>query len=283
MVCMSPRCAVRLERGRATLSRQARAETGPPPWLSGADHGRCRHRRAGRKPGAQAGRAQGRHGAAHGHGPGHAAVLRRRGRTRHARAVGRSGTAGASAARAVGQVDAAMPTCRAAQAATGVARGQVAGHGRAVRRSSGGPAQILDIWPGFHAAPLCGLAIDLGSTTIAAHLCDLADGTVIAAFGDHEPADTLRRRPDEPGELRDAEPRRCRRDDSHGARSARHPDRRAGRRGRGTTPPDHGSGDRVQPGHASPAAGRRSGRAGPGPVRAGHVGCGLRCLPGRWR
>ncbi len=43
--------------------------------------------------------------------------------------------------------------------------------------------RILDIWPGFHEGPLYGLAIDLGSTTIAAHLCDLADGSVLASSG----------------------------------------------------------------------------------------------------
>ncbi len=44
-------------------------------------------------------------------------------------------------------------------------------------------ARILDIWPGYHEGPLLGLAIDLGSTTIAAHLCDLADGRVLASSG----------------------------------------------------------------------------------------------------
>lgn len=43
--------------------------------------------------------------------------------------------------------------------------------------------RILDIWPGFHEGPLHGLAIDLGSTTIAAHLCDLSDGRVLASSG----------------------------------------------------------------------------------------------------
>ena len=47
----------------------------------------------------------------------------------------------------------------------------------------GGPARILDIWPGLHEGGLYGLAIDLGSTTIAAHLTDLTDGRVIAAGG----------------------------------------------------------------------------------------------------
>jgi len=43
--------------------------------------------------------------------------------------------------------------------------------------------RILDIWPGFHEGRLYGLAIDLGSTTIAAHLCDLSDGRVLASSG----------------------------------------------------------------------------------------------------
>ncbi|MEO8244567.1 MAG: ASKHA domain-containing protein [bacterium] len=43
--------------------------------------------------------------------------------------------------------------------------------------------RILDMWPGYHEGKLLGLAIDLGSTTIAAHLCDLADGAVLKSAG----------------------------------------------------------------------------------------------------
>ena len=43
--------------------------------------------------------------------------------------------------------------------------------------------EIVDIWPGLHEGGLYGLAIDLGSTTIAAHLCDLSDGRVLASSG----------------------------------------------------------------------------------------------------
>ncbi|KPQ04354.1 MAG: putative metal-binding protein [Rhodobacteraceae bacterium HLUCCA09] len=46
-----------------------------------------------------------------------------------------------------------------------------------------GPATILDVWPGFLEGPLHGLAIDLGSTTIAAHLCELVTGRVLASSG----------------------------------------------------------------------------------------------------
>jgi uncharacterized 2Fe-2S/4Fe-4S cluster protein (DUF4445 family) len=42
--------------------------------------------------------------------------------------------------------------------------------------------QIIGIWPGFHERAY-GLAVDIGSTTIAAHLCDLESGEVVAAAG----------------------------------------------------------------------------------------------------
>jgi uncharacterized 2Fe-2S/4Fe-4S cluster protein (DUF4445 family) len=42
--------------------------------------------------------------------------------------------------------------------------------------------QITAVWPGFHDKAY-GLAIDVGSTTIAAHLCDLASGEVVASAG----------------------------------------------------------------------------------------------------
>ena len=43
--------------------------------------------------------------------------------------------------------------------------------------------RIVALWPGLEAGGLYGLAIDLGSTTIAAHLCDLASGEVVASAG----------------------------------------------------------------------------------------------------
>ena len=42
--------------------------------------------------------------------------------------------------------------------------------------------QLVAVWPGFHDRPY-GLAIDVGSTTIAAHLCHLVSGEVVAAAG----------------------------------------------------------------------------------------------------
>ena len=45
------------------------------------------------------------------------------------------------------------------------------------------PPRIVEVWPGFHEEPIFGLAVDLGSTTIAAHLCDLQSGEVVASSG----------------------------------------------------------------------------------------------------
>ncbi|WP_194095490.1 ASKHA domain-containing protein [Marivivens aquimaris] len=42
---------------------------------------------------------------------------------------------------------------------------------------------LVDIYPGFDETPVYGLAIDLGSTTVAAHLCDLRTGLVAASAG----------------------------------------------------------------------------------------------------
>ncbi|MGH6897160.1 MAG: ASKHA domain-containing protein, partial [Geminicoccaceae bacterium] len=42
--------------------------------------------------------------------------------------------------------------------------------------------RIIGLWPGFHDRAY-GLAIDVGSTTIAAHLCNLSSGEVLASSG----------------------------------------------------------------------------------------------------
>ena len=42
--------------------------------------------------------------------------------------------------------------------------------------------RIIACWPGFHDT-LLGIAVDIGSTTIAAHLCDMATGEVLASSG----------------------------------------------------------------------------------------------------
>ncbi|SLN65113.1 Na(+)-translocating NADH-quinone reductase subunit F [Roseovarius litorisediminis] len=51
-------------------------------------------------------------------------------------------------------------------------------HGNATQ-----PAKVMHIWPGYYEGKIYGLAVDLGSTTIAAHLCDLDSGEVVASSG----------------------------------------------------------------------------------------------------
>ncbi|RKF16942.1 DUF4445 domain-containing protein [Roseovarius spongiae] len=51
-------------------------------------------------------------------------------------------------------------------------------HGR-----DGDAPRIMHLWPGLYEDTIYGLAIDLGSTTIAAHLCDMRSGEVIASSG----------------------------------------------------------------------------------------------------
>ena len=53
----------------------------------------------------------------------------------------------------------------------------------ALHRPNHGPQRVIDVWPGFFEGPLYGLAIDLGSTTIAAHLCNLTTGDVLTSAG----------------------------------------------------------------------------------------------------
>ena len=47
-------------------------------------------------------------------------------------------------------------------------------------------SEVTAVWPGFHDRGL-GVAFDVGSTTIAAHLCDLASGVVKASAGAMNP------------------------------------------------------------------------------------------------
>jgi len=46
--------------------------------------------------------------------------------------------------------------------------------------------RIVAVWPGYRAV-LYGVAFDVGSTTVAAHLCDLASGEVVATAGRMNP------------------------------------------------------------------------------------------------
>ncbi|MEO0830835.1 MAG: ASKHA domain-containing protein, partial [Pseudomonadota bacterium] len=46
---------------------------------------------------------------------------------------------------------------------------------------------LLDLLPGHENTVLFGVAVDLGSTTIAAHLCDLSDGRIVGSAGAMNP------------------------------------------------------------------------------------------------
>ncbi len=46
--------------------------------------------------------------------------------------------------------------------------------------------QIIVVWPGFHDKAF-GMAVDVGSTTVAAHLCNLETGELVAAAGRMNP------------------------------------------------------------------------------------------------
>ena len=49
-----------------------------------------------------------------------------------------------------------------------------------------GDDEVAGVWPGFVAAAY-GIAIDIGSTTVAGHLCDLTTGDVVASAGRMNP------------------------------------------------------------------------------------------------
>ena len=126
------------------------------------------------------------------------AALRRGRRARHARS--RAATCSGSPTRCSASGSsrrwrAICGCCRSLQAA--LRAGRLEGHGRGARRARGSSS----VWPGLHEK-VYGLAVDVGSTTIAAHLCDLTTGEIVAAAGADESADPLRRRPDEPRVVR---------------------------------------------------------------------------------
>ena len=52
----------------------------------------------------------------------------------------------------------------------------------AVHTAAAGSGEITAVWPGF-VDTAYGVAVDVGSTTIAGHLCDLATGEVLASAG----------------------------------------------------------------------------------------------------
>ncbi len=81
----------------------------------------------------------------------------------------------------VANVTASLPILKALQPALRKGKWQIS---VALHQPAGSDEMmILGVWPGLHEGGLYGLAVDLGSTTIAAHLCDLTDGHVLASSG----------------------------------------------------------------------------------------------------
>ncbi len=56
----------------------------------------------------------------------------------------------------------------------------------ALHRDGDGPAEVTALWPGLQDR-IYGLAVDIGSTTIAAHLCDLVTGRTVSSAGTSNP------------------------------------------------------------------------------------------------
>ncbi len=70
--------------------------------------------------------------------------------------------------------------------ADAVSETEPAGLTVALRTQSDGQLIVAAVWPGFVDAAY-GMAIDIGSTTIAGHLCDLATGEVVGSSGRMNP------------------------------------------------------------------------------------------------
>ncbi|MEL6218580.1 MAG: ASKHA domain-containing protein [Pseudomonadota bacterium] len=51
------------------------------------------------------------------------------------------------------------------------------------RDAATAPWRLVEIWPGYFEGRIFGLAVDIGSTTIAAHICDLKTGEVVVSSG----------------------------------------------------------------------------------------------------
>ena len=54
-------------------------------------------------------------------------------------------------------------------------------------RGGGAGGRIVHVWPGFYEGTIYGVAFDVGSTTIACHLCDLITGDVVVSAGRMNP------------------------------------------------------------------------------------------------
>ncbi|MEJ7696940.1 MAG: 2Fe-2S iron-sulfur cluster-binding protein [Candidatus Limnocylindrales bacterium] len=119
-----------------------------------------------------------------------------------------------------------------------------------------GGRDVIAVWPGFHDRAF-GVAIDVGSTTIAGHLANLTDGTILASAGVMNPqirfGEDLMSRVSyvmmhEGGDVELT---------TRGPKGARRPARDPRQQGGHQARRDPRARDRRQPDHASPPAGHR--------------------------
>jgi ferredoxin len=218
-------------RERAALRREAGAQARPPAVVPGAHRRRRGGRRAVGVPGAQAGGAQARRHPPDRHGPGQPALLRRGRRAGHAPSLLRPRAAVPGPRDAVGGHRRHHRSCHHAGAAEGSAPGRMEGDGGhpspAGRRRQAHHRHLAGLpRPRLRARHRHRLDHHRRPPDQPVHRRGLRVGRA------DEPADPLRRGPDEPGVLRDDEPRRRQGDDCGGARGHQHAGARGGRRGR---------------------------------------------------
>ena len=170
-------------RGRGALRRRPRPRGRAAARLHRPCGRRPRHRRAAREPALPPGRPQGGGRASDRDRPGRAAVLRR-GRGGRARRRRRATSAVLREALAA-RMGARRARRRPARPPRPAARAR-AREGGAVTVAVHDGSTITAVWPGFHDRAY-GIAFDVGSTTVAGHLCDLATGEVLASAGEMNP------------------------------------------------------------------------------------------------
>ena len=218
----------------------------PAARMSGQDLRRSRHRRASREPGPPAGRAQARRDACNRDRSRRAPLLRRGARAGHARSVERFPPAATGLARAMGPRRNQRRSCDARRPAEDAARARMESHRRAAQgpRHRRGHARLrrARLW-GRHRRRLD----DDRGAPLRSH-----ERRGRRLLRGDEPADPLRRRPDEPRLLRDDEPGRRQGAHAHSARGDGRADRRSGARGGRRAQRNPGSDPGRQSDHASP-------------------------------
>ena len=171
-----------VQRGRGRLPRAEGPHRGPAAGLSGGAARRRRDRRAAGLAGAPTGRAQGGRRPPDRGRPGRAPALRR-GRRAGPREPGVRPAAAAGRARSA---SGGSPTLQADLHVLAGLQSALRDGEWKVTVAVHDASMIIAVWPGYHDRAL-GVAFDVGSTTVAGHLCDLASGEVLASAGSMNP------------------------------------------------------------------------------------------------